>query len=139
MAVELVFRRPSIVLAWCLAVSSCSSTSTDAMAQEEEGHGIIQSCGVDPLVDYPSMVKYGPWDDRNYALTAEDLEYLSPDEHELKNQLPAFFRVELRKEMPHLRRSGPAQYPRSALQLFYLRHGELRSEGGTGDDCPKLQ
>ena len=44
---------------------------------------IIQSRGVDQSVDYASLVKYGPWDDRNYDLTAEDLAYLSPDEHEL--------------------------------------------------------
>ncbi len=100
-----------------------------AIAQEPEGcDEIVQSRGVDQRVDYASLAKYGPWDDRNYSLTAEDLEYLSADEHELRNGLPAFFRVELRKEMPHLRRSGPAQYPRAALNLFEHRHGGIFTE-----------
>jgi hypothetical protein len=100
-----------------------------AMAEDQgETYTIDQSRGVDQRVDYQSLTKYGPWDDRNYALTVEDLEYLSPDEEDLHDPIPAFFRVELRKEMPHLRRSGPAQYPRSAVPLFQLRYGELKRE-----------
>ena len=99
------------------------------VAQEsEEPYAIDQSRGVDQRVDYQSLTKFGPWDDRNYALTAEDLEFLSPDEADLHDPIPAFFRVELRKEMPDLRRSGPAQYPRSAVPLFQLRYGGLKRE-----------
>lgn len=106
-----------------------------AVAEEEaEVPIIVQARGVDQTVDYASLRKYGPWDDRNYSLTAEDLKYLSSDEHALDNQLPAFFRVELRKEMPHLRKSGPAQYPRSALQLFEQRHGGLKYEPPVVDE-----
>jgi hypothetical protein len=92
---------------------------------------IDQTRGVDQRVDYSSLVKFGPWDDRNYKLTMEDLSYLSPDEENLKDPIPAFFRVELRKEMPELRKNGPAQYPRSAVQLFQRRYGGLLPEPKT--------
>ena len=96
---------------------------------------ILQSCGVDQRVDYNTLTKFGPWDDRNYKLTADDLEYLAPNEDDLHIPIPAFFRVELRKEMPHLRRSGPAQYPRSAVPLFQNRHGQLMQNVKTDKDC----
>jgi hypothetical protein len=100
----------------------------------EEAYVIDQSRGVDQRVDYRSLTKFGPWDDRNYALTAEDLEFLSPDEADLHDPIPAFFRVELRKEMPNLRRSGPAQYPRSAVPLFQLRYGGLKRDAEAEDE-----
>ncbi|MGI9237761.1 MAG: proprotein convertase P-domain-containing protein [Woeseiaceae bacterium] len=87
---------------------------------------------------YTELVKFGPWDDRNYQLTKADLNHLSPDEHQLQNQLPAFFRVELRKQWPHLRKSGPAQYPRAALQLFELRYGGLMQNGVIKNDRREL-
>ena len=92
---------------------------------------IDQTRGVDQRVDYSSLAKFGPWDDRNYKLTLEDLSYFSPDEEKLKDPIPAFFRVELRKEMPELRKNGPAQYPRSAVQLFQMRYGGLLPEPKT--------
>ena len=90
---------------------------------------IEQSRGQDPRVDYPSLARYGEWDDRNYDLTAEDLEWLAPNEEELHPGIPVFFRVELRKEWPHLRRTGPAQYPRAANKLFEIRHGGIMLNG----------
>ncbi len=96
---------------------------------------IFQSCGVDQRVNYSSLTRYGPWDDRNYDLTADDIDYLSPDEHELRDPVPAFFRVELRKEIPGLATSGPAQYPRSAVPLFGNRYGQLKNEIKTESDC----
>jgi hypothetical protein len=79
--------------------------------------------GVDPSVDYTSLVKYGPWDDRNYQLKKGDLVWLAPNEEELRDPVPAFFRVALRRGHPDMLRSGPAQYPRSALQIFQQEHG----------------
>jgi hypothetical protein len=79
--------------------------------------------GVDPRVDYPSLAQLGPWDDRNYLLTREDLALLAPNEHELKDPIPVFFRVEMRKLNPGMPRSGAAQYPRSALQIFLMKYG----------------
>ncbi|MEM8960327.1 MAG: hypothetical protein AAGD38_02515, partial [Acidobacteriota bacterium] len=39
---------------------------------------IKQNRGVDIRVDYADLTKLGPWDDRNYDLTLEDLAVL-PD------------------------------------------------------------
>lgn len=87
---------------------------------------VIQSRGVDTNVDYASLVKIGPWDDRNYALTQADIAVLSADEASAKDPVPAFFRIELRRGNPGLHKSGPAQYPRSALQRFENKyHGYL--------------
>ena len=82
--------------------------------------------GIDARVDYRAMAELGPWDDRNYGLKIEDLGLLAPNEHEQTDPIPVFFRVEMRRARPEMRRSGPAQYPRSALQIFrQLYHGYL--------------
>jgi hypothetical protein len=85
--------------------------------------------GADLRVDYTSFVHFGPWDDRNYELTAEDLHFLSVDEAQISDPLPVFFRVAMRKARPDLRTSGPAQYPRSALQMFRQNFGGYLIEG----------
>ena len=96
------------------------------LTQEPSQHpDIDQALGVDQRVDYVSLVKFGPWDDRNYRLTLNDLSYLSETEEQIKDPIPAFFRIELRKEMPNMPKTGPAQYPRSAVQLFQIRYGGL--------------
>ena len=102
---------------------------TVASAAEMPEANIVQSRGFDQRVDYRSLTKYGLWDDRNYQLTTDDLTYLSATEHELTNKIPAFFRVELRKEWPHLQKTGPAQYPRAAWQVFKMRHGGFMRDG----------
>lgn len=136
----LVLKHSINIVPWCVSIGAYIFLSIAAIAAGETGPlKIVQSRGVDQHVDYNSLTKFGPWDDRNYDLTAEDLEYLSPDEYKLQNKLPAFFRVELRKEMPHLRKSGPAQYPRAALQLFYLRHSGLKRNGKIGNGNPESQ
>jgi hypothetical protein len=85
--------------------------------------------GVDSRVDYASLVQIGPWDDRNYLLTRDDLAVLPPGEREQLDPIPAFFRVELRRQNPGMPRTGEAQYPRSALQIFFLRHGGFLVDG----------
>jgi hypothetical protein len=65
--------------------------------------------GTDARVDYARLLDYGPWDDRNYALTQEDLALLAPNEAELYDPIPAFFRVELRRAFPQMKRSGALQ------------------------------
>jgi hypothetical protein len=87
------------------------------------GQDIIQSRGVDPTVQYESLKRFGAWDDRNYNLRRADLDLLAPDEEELVNPIPAFFRVLLRKNWQTLPRKGPAQYPRNALQIFFQKFG----------------
>ncbi len=83
---------------------------------------VIQSRGVDQQVDYESLKRFGPWLDQNYQLTRADLELLAPNEEELKDPIPAFFRVELRRQNPTLPKEGPAQYPRSALQEYLMNY-----------------
>src|SRR6187549_328879 len=90
---------------------------------------IDPSRGADPRVDYPSLQRFGPWDDRNYALTREDLAVLAGNEDALTDPIPAFFRVELRREFPQLPRIGEIQYPRAAVPLFQLRYGGLMRNG----------
>lgn len=90
---------------------------------------IKQLRGVDSRVDYASLRRFGPWDDRNYQLTQEDLALLAPNEDELGELIPAFFRVAMRRANPDLPRTGRAQYPRSALQVFLLKHGGYLFEG----------
>jgi hypothetical protein len=110
-----------------LVVAACALAT--AAIGAEPPPTIDQARGADPSVDYASLLAYGPWDDRNYALTREDLALLAPDEAQLYDPIPAFFRVELRREFPHLLRSGPVQYPRAAVPLFYKRYGGLLRDG----------
>lgn len=105
--------RLALVSAWLLGGIAC--LAPPLAAQDP-------SRGADARVDYASLTRLGPWDDRNYRLTTEDLSLLAPNEHEMSDPIPAFFRVEMRRAWPELRRSGPAQYPRSALQVFRLLH-----------------
>ncbi len=111
-----IFRRWRTVLA--AGIIMAAAFTTTATAQQIE-----QSRGVDPRVDYPSFVELGPWDDRNYKVTKEDLALLAPNERQLKDPIPVFFRIELRRANPGMLRAGPAQYPRSALQIFELKYG----------------
>jgi hypothetical protein len=73
-------------------------------------------------------------------LTRADLALLAPNEEELIEPIPAFFRVILRRNFPKLPKEGPAQYPRTALQIFMHEYGgylinnrlykKVRIEGG---------
>ena len=122
--------------ALCTGVGAWILLSSCALAQQEPSPvDIRQACGVDQRVDYKALTKYGPWDDRNYEITAEDLDVLAPDEDQLHDPIPAFFRIELRKEIPHLRRTGAAQYPRSAVPLFERRYGGLMQNTRSEADC----
>ncbi len=122
--------RPRTVgkLASAIAVSLMLPAMSAAADQMPEPN-IVQSRGVDQSVDYSGLVRFGKWDDRNYQLTAADLAYLSKDEAQLTNQIPAFFRVELRKAWPHLQKSGAAQYPRAAWQMFRMKYGGFERDG----------
>jgi len=90
---------------------------------------IVQSRGVDARVDYPSLLDYGPWDDRNYDLNQEDLALLGENELELDVQVPLFFRVELRRQFGNLLTTGPVQYPRSSLPRFLIGYGGYLIDG----------
>ena len=90
---------------------------------------IRQSKGVDQRVKYESLTRLGPWDDRNYKVTKDDLDLLAPNEYDLHPGIPAFYRVELRKRYPKWPRTGPAQYPRAARQLFEIEYGGRLVDG----------
>jgi len=90
---------------------------------------VDQSLGVDARVDYASLKNIGPWDDRNYQLTMEDLELLADNEEELISPVPAFYRVLFRQQYPATSRSGPVQYPRSTYNYFLMRYGGYLIDG----------
>ena len=85
---------------------------------------IEQTRGVDQRVDYQSLTKYGPWDDRNYDVTLEDLS-LIPENDQYLHNIPVFFKIFLRKQQPDM----GDYYPRSALQQFQILHGGLLVNG----------
>ena len=102
----------------------CVLLITAGLCQGVLAQNIDQSRGVDPRVDYESLTRYGPWDDRNYGLMLEDIELLAPNEHELKNPIPAFFRVEMRRENPHYLRSGLPVFPKFLSEIVVTRDGD---------------
>jgi len=90
---------------------------------------VDQSRGVDARVDYAAMKKIGPWDDRNYQLTLEDLQVLADNETELSSPVPVFYRVLFRREFPDTPRTGRVQYPRSTYNYFLMRFGGYLIDG----------
>jgi len=90
---------------------------------------VDQSRGVDQSVDYESLKEIGPWDDRNYQLTATDLSFLAANERELKDPIPVFYRIMVRKTNTNMMSTGPAQYPRSALQHFNIEYTGYQVDG----------
>ena len=96
---------------------------------------IRQDLGLDGRVDYKSLTQFGPWDDRNYQLTLEDIAMLSDKETERSGRIPAFFRVEMRRMFPDWDWDGHFEYPRSASQYFKILYGGLLVDGVIeGDD-----
>ena len=81
---------------------------------------IDNNLGVDFRVDYSALKVFGPWDDRNYDLHLEDLDWLSENESELIEMVPAFYRIQFRKEFPDMPSTGAVQYPRSLLNLSLI-------------------
>ena len=56
-------------LVLCMAISLLAAAAI-------QGQAIDPKRGTDPKVDYASLTKIGPWDDRNYSLTRADLDLL---------------------------------------------------------------
>lgn len=119
---------------------ACASFAAVLSTPANAAHPVDPSRGVDARVDYAALALIGPWDDRNYQLTAADIALLSDDEQSARDPIPAFFRVELRRANPGMRTQGPGQYPRSALQRFerkyigYLVDGRIYRELSVADD-----
>ncbi|MBL8299458.1 MAG: PKD domain-containing protein [Rhodanobacteraceae bacterium] len=127
------FGRLPLLVAAALA---CGLT-TASYAEEESVAGraveftIDATKGVDKRVDYAALQALGPWDDRNYALTAEDLALLSKSEADTIIAIPVFYRVEMRKANKDLPKFGPVQYPRSALNGYLAKYQGYRINGVT--------
>jgi hypothetical protein len=85
--------------------------------------------GIDLQVDYEALAAFGPWDDRNYSLTREDLEYLPAGDAQMKTRVPVFFRVGLRREAIRLGLGTFVQYPLSAWNVFRQRYGGYLVDG----------
>ena len=85
--------------------------------------------GADRKVDYASLVRIGPWDDRNYRLTEEDLAYLPANESDPRSPLPVFFRVAFRRELEKQGYETLSHDPMSALNEFRQRFGGYQIDG----------
>jgi len=122
--------RNTFVLLVLLCALAVPAVAQDA-AYVDVGRTVVidGSRGVDPNVDYSALVRFGPWDDRNYQLTSADLALLAPNEGELRDPIPAFFRVLYRRVEPDTPRTGPAQYPRSAFNVFRQTYGGYLVDG----------
>ncbi len=114
----------------CVIVSMALLGSMGAqLAHADEKAVIEQSRGADPRVDYPGLTRFGPWDDRNYALRKEDIDLLHPNDQYLPT-VPAFFKVLKRKEMAT--QGFPLLddlYPRETDKEFQYRFGGLMQNG----------
>jgi hypothetical protein len=111
-----------------LALALCVGAVAPSL-QAEEKIVIEQSRGADPGVDYASLTKYGPWDDRNYDLRKDDLKILPENDRYLPT-VPAFFKVLKRKEMAA--QGFPLLddlYPRETDKEFQYRFGGLMQNG----------
>ena len=122
----------------CLRVMFLAISWVAILSSVVTGQVIDPERGADPRVDYRSLDRFGPWDDRNYHLTAEDLALLPADDPEQSEGIPAFYRVILRRTMD-LRTSGPAQYPRSALPRFLNRFGGYLYQGRIYRNVERLE
>ena len=109
------------VVVYALSTPCLSAESTYADAGRSVAIDPLR--GVDGNVDYPGLVRFGPWDDRNYQMTAADVALLAPNEAELRDPIPAFFRALFRRVHPETPSAGPVQYPRSALNVFRQHYG----------------
>ena len=110
-------------------LTALSALAAPVFVDAKRSVAIDPARGTDRRVDYPSLLRFGPWDDRNYTLTRADLAALTANEAELRVPIPAFFRVKMRQAWPELQRTGPAQYPRHAPEIFRAMFGGFQIDG----------
>ena len=84
--------------------------------------------GVDASVDYAALLAFGPWDDRNYQLTAADIAVL-PVKDKYVAGVPAFFKIQKRREMIEQGFPLDRHYPREIDKEFQIRYGGLLQNG----------
>jgi hypothetical protein len=123
------------LLALCVALAGATTfpvwaeeSEQDAAAAQTDNATIDQTKGIDQSVDYASLRHFGPWDDRNYELTAADIALL-PKDDEYRRGIPAFFKIERRKE--GIAEGFPIgeHYPRELDKDFLIRYGGLLQDG----------
>ena len=113
------------VFLWLSLSLGCTAGAANAVLDVN----IDQARGVDPHVDYAALIQHGPWDDRNYALTAQDLRWLPASDRAHLEPVPAFFRIELRRRW-QLSLDGDGQhYPKRAFNQFLLEAGGFLIDG----------
>ncbi len=88
---------------------------------------VDQDRGFDQRVDYAALKQIGPWDDRNYDLSLDDLSFLGSNEQIVA--IPAFFRVLIRQSTPNIDRSYDVQYPRVITEVFRQEFGGFLIDG----------
>ncbi|MEO1086963.1 MAG: sialidase family protein, partial [Acidobacteriota bacterium] len=108
------------------ALAAVLFAAIPASAQDIHIH---QERGVDGRVDYASLTKIGPWDDRNYSLTQEDLGELRDDEERFFDPLPAFYKVSLRRAENLSNASTPGYFPLFANPAFRRNYGGYLVDG----------
>ncbi|MEO0425154.1 MAG: hypothetical protein AAF184_22655, partial [Pseudomonadota bacterium] len=100
--------------------TSCLAAALALLPALSFAQDIDATRGADRAVDYAALKRLGGWDDRNYQLTKRDLALLARNEADLNVSIPAFYRVQLRKQYPDLPRTGKVQYPHSVLPRFLV-------------------
>lgn len=99
------------------------------LGSSAQAQQVVQARGVDGRVDYAGLTRFGPWDDRNYALTAEDVALLGPNEAQLGDPIPAFYRIAYRKWMRDNGHGKVELYPRVLFNTFRMHHGGYLVDG----------
>ncbi len=124
--------------AWAIAIAcllvggivpaGAIESGKEAYVDQIDDATITQTKGVDQSVDYASLRRFGPWDDRNYALTKADVALLPADD-EYRHGVPAFFKILKRKETAAEGYPIGEHYPRELDKEFEIRFGGLMQDG----------
>lgn len=119
----------ALACAALLALGAGHADTAAAATEPKETPAVVeQARGADPTVDYASLVRFGPWDDRNYELTAADVALLPADDRPVRG-VPAFFKVLKRKEFAAEGHPLEKYYPRETDKEFLVRYGGLMRNG----------
>jgi hypothetical protein len=111
-----------------IQTAAAAPDKEDAHVDQIDDATVVQSQGADQGVDYASLRQFGPWDDRNYALTADDIALL-PANDEYRYGVPAFFKILKRKEAAAEGYPISEHYPRELDKEFEIRYGGLLQDG----------
>ncbi len=122
MSSRLLCVRALFVLMLWLVVAVGGASAAESMIKPDNARG------VDASVDYAALLAFGPWDDRNYQLTAADIAVLPAKDYYVHG-VPAFFKVMKRREMAAQGFPLDRYYPREVDKEFQYRFGGLLQNG----------